>query len=306
MEAHRWSARDVGLLGLTISAWGGNYLFVRVGLLSTGPLWLAALRATTGLAALAVYFAFSAPAGALGRRARWTALLIGVPNTAAFLGLWFTAAGQVPAGQAAVLIYTYPLWVALLSIPILRARLTGGHWLAVGSGFLGILLVSQPWAGAAGATPVVAVAELLVAAVSWASATVLVQRLFRPVEMKAANGYQLLGGAAVLLVVAVATGWNRPPADLPSLWVSVVWLGVFGTAFAYAVWFELLGKVPAATLSAYAFLVPLVALAASAVVFGERLDPYQLAGVALVLAAIYGVSRAGAPRELPRAAVDGR
>jgi drug/metabolite transporter (DMT)-like permease len=288
------------LLGLTISAWGANYLFVRIGLESAAPIWLAALRAGTGLVALAVYFTLVPPGARLGRSERVTALLLGIPNTALFLGLWFTAAGSVPAGEAAVVIYTYPLWVAVLSIPVLRARLNPMHWGSIAAGFAGILLVSEPWAASGGKTPLLPVVELLAAAVSWATATVVVQRRFRPEEMAAVNGYQLLGGAAVLVVVALALDPRHLPVSTPSLWISVVWLGVFGTAFAYAVWFQLLGKVPAATLSAYAFLVPLVALGASAAFLGERLDLAQGAGVALVVGSIYGVSRAGIRRTRTR------
>ena len=197
-----------------------------------------------------------------------------------------------PRAQASVLIYTFPLWVALLSVPVLRQRLGPIHWTAIALGFTGVLLVSQPWAAGPTRPPFLAVIELLGSAISWAIATVFVQRRFPPEAMSAVNGYQLLAGAIVLLAFAVAIDPRNLPAQSPSLWVAVAWLGVFGTAFAYAVWFDLLGRVPAATLSAYSFLVPLVALGASAIFLGERLDLGQAAGVALVLASIYGISTA--------------
>lgn len=291
MPARPWTPRDILLLAFTLVAWGTNYLFVRVGLSAAGPLWLAALRAGAGLLALAVYFLLVAPRVPLTPSRRWWALLVGIPNTAGLLGLWFLAASAVPPGQTAVVIYTYPLWVALLSIPLLGARLRVTHWLAIVGGFVGVLLVSEPWAGGSGRIPTVALLELLGAAVSWSVATVLVQRTFRAEEMAAVNGYQLLGGAVVLFAAALLFEPHHLPVDQPALWSSVLWMGVYGTAFAYAVWFYLLGKVPAATLSAYAFLVPIVALGASAVFLGERLDLLQAVGVALVLLAIYGISR---------------
>jgi len=98
----------------------------------------------------------------------------------------------------------------------------------------------------------------------------------------------------VLLLLAVVFEGSALPRFTPSLTVAVLWMGVYGTAFAYAVWFFLLGKVPAPTLSAYAFLVPIVALGASAVFLGERLDAEQAIGVVLVLLSIYGISRASA------------
>lgn len=282
------------LLGLTIVAWGMNYLFVRVGLGAATPLWLAALRAGTGAVALGLYLLAVPPPVRLRGNDRRFALLIGVPNTAIFLGLWFVAAATVPPGQAAVLIYTYPLWVALFSVPLLEHRLGSLHWVSIAVGFGGIFLVSQPWVGASSRPPLISFLELLASAVSWAISTVLVQRRFRPEQMPAVNGYQILAGGATLLGLALLFDPRHLPVPGLTLWVSVFWLGVVGTAFAYAVWFDLLGKVPAATLSGYAFLVPLVALGASAAFLGERLDLIQGAGVAAVVGSIYGVSRAEA------------
>jgi probable blue pigment (indigoidine) exporter len=285
------AAREAGFFGLTAIAWGGNYLFVRLGLLDATPLWLAALRAGTGVAGVAVYLALARPSEALRGKDRRDALLLGIPNTALFLGLWFVAAGSVPAGTAAVLIYTFPLQVALLSIPLLGRRLSSLHLGAVALGFVGVALLSEPWVEGAAGTPPAALLELLGSAFFWAISTVLFQRRFRSEQMPSVNGYQLLSGAAVLGIGSLLLQPTSLPRSTPDLWVSVAWLGLFGTAFAYAVWFFLLGRVPAPTLAAYSFLVPLVALAISALFVGERLDALQAIGVAFVLGSIYLVAR---------------
>jgi drug/metabolite transporter (DMT)-like permease len=280
-------AASAGLFGLMVLAWGGNYLFVRVGEESAAPLWLAGLRASVGAAGVGAYLALRArPRDFSGRDAR-DALLLGIPNTAVFLGLWFVAAPAVAPGEAAVLIYTFPLWVALLAPAVLGRPLTQRHGIAVALGFAGVVLVSEPWAGGATRGLLVPFAELLAAAISWAAATVVFQRRFRPEHLPLANGYQLAAGAIVLVAIAGTFGEASAPLAATGLWISVAWLGLFGTAFAYVVWFHLLRTVHAASLSAYSFLVPLVALALSAVFTGERVDPAQAVGVALVLVGIY-------------------
>jgi drug/metabolite transporter (DMT)-like permease len=291
VDPHRWTVASLLLFGLTVVAWGTNYLFVRVGLGETSPLWLAALRSSVGLAAFGAYYLALPPTGALDRLGKLHATLLGIPNTAAFFGLWFVAETTVPPGQAAVVIYTYPLWVAFLSVPLLRRPLAGEHWVFVALGFTGVLLVSEPWTGGASRASVVPLVELVGAAIAWALSTVLAQRRFRPEAMLAVNGYQLLGGAVVLVGAALVLDPGRWPSASVPLVVSVLWLGLLGTSFAYAVWFWLLGRVPAATLSAYAFLVPIVALGASALLFGERLGIGQAVGVLLVIASVYGIAR---------------
>jgi drug/metabolite transporter (DMT)-like permease len=291
MASREWGAGSSTLFALMVLAWAGNYLFVRIGEAYVAPLWLAALRAGVGAAGVGAYLAVRPRTGTFSWADRRDALLLGVPNTAVFLGLWFIAAPAVPPGQTAVIVYTYPLWVAVFSPSVLGGRLGRWQWGAVALGFAGVVLVSQPWASGSARPPIVPLAELLLAAVCWAATTVTFQRRFAPTALAQANGYQLLGGATALIAASFLLRSAVVPSAAPALWISVVWLGLFGTAFAYGVWFFLLGSVHASVLSTYSFLVPLVALVLSVAFEGERLEAIQVAGVALVLMGIYVVGR---------------
>jgi probable blue pigment (indigoidine) exporter len=292
VDAKPWSWGTWLLFALIVLAWGFNYLFVNLGLTGASPLWLASLRAGVGLAGMLVLVTLARGWGTLDARARRDALLLGIPNTALFFGLWFYAAQSVSPGIASVVIYTFPLWVALLSAPILGRSLSAGAWVAVALGFVGVALIAQFWDLVGRAVSALPIVELLLAALAWAIGTVLFQRRFRTPEILSASTYQLAGGFAALLGVTLVTA----PAPLPvpswEVVAAALWLGLAGTAIAYAIWFTLLDRTPAAQISAYLFLVPVVALAASAVLLGERLALVQLVGVGLVVVAIYGIARA--------------
>ena len=269
------------------------------------PLWLAALRAGTGAAGVGLFLYAGPSRPRLDRRRTCEAILLGVPNTALFFGLWFWAAERVPPGQAAVVIYTFPLWVALLSIPILLQSLSRSQVAAIGAGFIGIVLVAQPWRSGASAIVGLDGILLVIAAISWATATVVFKRRYSPAEMQLANGYQLVGGTAALVGAALWTeGWGPSSVGSP-LVATVLWLGLVGTAGAYIIFFHLLGKLPAPTLGVYTFLVPVVALAASVALIGESVDSIELVGVGLVLVSIYGVSRSGPERRTAGVPVGG-
>ena len=286
-----WSLRTRLLFLVLAGCWGLNYPFVVLGLGSAAPLWLALLRAAVGLAVSAGVVGLVGGWGVLDRAGRRDAALLGLLNASAFFGLWFWAARLVTPGLAAIVIYTFPLWVAVLAIPVLGTRLGRWQWGAVGIGFAGVVLISGIGLAGSAPFPLSAAAVLGLAAIAWAIGTVLTRRRFDRTEMLEANVYQLVGGT-LGLVVAVALLEPLPlPRLSPDLAFSVIWLGVMGTAVAYSIWYTLLGRISPAPLSAYLFLVPVVALSASAVFFGERLSAIQLAGVALVLVSIYGVSR---------------
>jgi probable blue pigment (indigoidine) exporter len=280
-----------------------NYLFVDVGLHYASPLWLALLRAGIGTIATWALLTPLRAWGHLDARGRRDAMLLGLPNTTAFFVLWFLAARSVLPGITAVVIYTFPLWVALLSAPVLGHRLSPRHWGSVTAGFLGVALISGFWAQWGTTVPPLAVLELLGASACWALGTVLFQRRFAREEMLEVNAYQLLGGTLGVLVLTLLFSPAPPPVATPVLLASVLWLGVMGTAVAYSIWFYLLGRTRAATLSAYVFLVPVVALTASAILLGERLSPLQLAGVALVLGSVYGIGGAPGAEASPSEAV---
>lgn len=56
----------------------------------------------------------------------------------------FYAYTHLPAGGASTLIHMTPVWVAVLSWPLLGERPTLRLWIAVGVSFAGVVLVSQP------------------------------------------------------------------------------------------------------------------------------------------------------------------
>ncbi|MGA8276218.1 MAG: DMT family transporter [Thermoplasmata archaeon] len=290
MEA-RWSVRTWLLFALMALAWGLNYPLVSVGLQSASPLWLATLRTGVGLAGTVVLVTLAHGWGTLDAKGRRDAFLLGVPNTAGLFGFWFVAARSVPPGIASVMIYTFPFWVALLSAPVLGRPLSRAAWAAIATGFLGVALISQAWALFGPGLSVVPILELLAAALSWAVGTVLFQRRFRASQALSGCAYQLAGGLVALVLATLVVGAEPLPRPTPDLIGVTLWLGLVGTTVAYAIWFTLLGRTPAARISAYLFLVPIVALAASVTILGERLVWVQAIGVGLVLLAIYWVGR---------------
>lgn len=287
-----WSWRTRSLFLLLVTVWGLNFIFIKIGLAYADPLWLALLSALVGAAGTAVLLTGIGSWRTLNPRGRRDALLLGVPNIGAFYAFLFSATQLVLPGLAAIVLYTFPLWVALLSPWVLGHRLTLRHWGAVTMGFVGIFLISEAGSTVGAGVPLVPVLELTGAAVSWAVGTVLFQRRFASAELPEANAFQLVGGAVTLGAVVVLLTPAGFPGFAPGLWLAVGWIGILGTTFAYAVWFHLLGRTRASSLSAYVFLVPVVALLGSAVIFGERLSPIQLGGVALVLLSIYLIARA--------------
>ena len=59
----------------------------------------------------------------------------------------FAALGYLPLTTTAAIFFSSPLWVCLLSIPLLGEEVGPRRWAAMAVGFLGVLVVTRPWSG---------------------------------------------------------------------------------------------------------------------------------------------------------------
>jgi drug/metabolite transporter (DMT)-like permease len=85
-------------------------------------------------------------------------------------------------------------------------------------------------------------------------------------------GWQLVQGAS----------W---PAGLPA-WSAIVFVAVFSSALAHALWVQGVAKIGANRAGAFIHLMPLFGAGLAMGFLGERLEPYHAGGAALVLTGV--------------------
>jgi drug/metabolite transporter (DMT)-like permease len=95
---------------------------------------------------LAFLFALGLARLAGARLVLWRPRALWLRSCAGSLSLLctFFALNRLPAGEVVTLTNTLPIWVALLSWPLLRERPSLAVWLGAGCGLLGIVLIQQP------------------------------------------------------------------------------------------------------------------------------------------------------------------
>jgi len=219
--------------------------------------------------------------------------LIGLFQTAGTTGLLFLAMRTISAGTAAILLFTNPLWVALIGHFILRERLSG---LRLGGLFCGIFGVSLAL-GASGTglshEPLEGQLIGVASAICWALATILLKRTRLSINVWALNFWQMFVGALLLLAVAYALAEHVPLVALASikLWECFFWLAVPCSAGAYSLWFLALHRGGATQTSGYLFIVPLFTVIMSALFLGTGLSLAQACGGVLVGVALWLVNR---------------
>lgn len=124
---------------------------------------------------------------------------------------------------ASTLAFASPLFITLLSVPILRIEVGALRWLAVVVGFLGIVLIMRP------GSEVFSLYALLPvgAAFGYASASVLVRLVDTDVPSATINLYSTLGAMICSIILLFSTTGYIPVASTND-WFLLVLLGAVG------------------------------------------------------------------------------
>jgi probable blue pigment (indigoidine) exporter len=158
--------------------------------------------------------------------------------------------------------------------------------LALLAALVGTVMLSDLLEGSGSTT---GIGLALVAAGSFGVFLVLSRRWSAPFRLTGATvGLASMAvSAAVAVLVALATGDPvvREPVGLPAL-LAMIWVAVGPGAAAAVLVVIGMQRLPAQRASLLLLLNPPTAAALAYVVLGERLDPLQLAGAALILGAI--------------------
>jgi drug/metabolite transporter (DMT)-like permease len=264
------------------------------------PATFSALRAAIGAGILVLLMVTGRAArvrlGGLPVRQRLVLLAAIVANGAMNLCL-FLAFGLMAVGLVMAVFYVNPVLTAALSAALGRERLTGVRvaGLAIACAGLALVLGSQLAPGSTASAAGLALAAL--AAVGHAVYLVLIRGGFDDVPGVQATSLVLLGGLAisgsaalVLEAPVVGAGWVTSPIA----WAAVLAAATFGAL--PKAW--ILGGVRriGSTRAAVALLTePVVAVVVASIALGQRLTAAELAGGALILAAVVLVRRPAPP-----------
>jgi drug/metabolite transporter (DMT)-like permease len=188
------------------------------------------------------------------------------------------------AGRTSVLVFTMPFWTLLIAWPVLHERVRGARWFAVVLALVGLVLVVEPWhwEGDLGAK-----LWAVVSGFGWAAGTVATKYYQRRYKLDMLNflSWQMLVGVLPLTPLPWLLG--LAPARWDAEYVGLLaWTVVVSTALGFMLWIDILRHLSAGTASLNMFAIPVIALVASMIVFGERLTGSEWSGIACIAAGL--------------------
>jgi drug/metabolite transporter (DMT)-like permease len=271
--------------------WGGSFFFVEVALQGLPVLSIVWFRVALAALFLALALYFTRTPIPRGREVWFALLVMGFLNNAVPFTLFVMAQGQISGSLAAILNATTPLFTVIVAHLATGDEQAGpGKVFGLLFGFTGVVVMM---AGAETGGALAAKVACLVAAVSYAFASVWGRRFRRMGVAPLATAFGQVAASSALL----APIWlfvDRPwTLDMPTVPVVLAVLGIaaFSTALAYLVYFQILASAGATNLSLVTFLFPVSATALGVLLLGEVLSLNEVMGfglIALGLAAIDG------------------
>ncbi|MCI6227720.1 MAG: EamA family transporter [Candidatus Faecousia sp.] len=269
--------------------WGAMGVFVRkLGAYGFSPLQIACLRILFGaLLFLLITGVFQRDLLKIRLRDMGLFLGMGLLSLLLFTVCYFTTIDLASLSVAAILLYTSPIWVMLMSAICFREKITRRKLLCAAMAFGGCVLVSGIGSSAS-LSPMVIVTGLL-SAVGYGLYSIFGTFALRKYQPLTVTTYAFLFGAvgALLLcnpiqIVRVISQTRNPGALVLLIAVTALVTAVLP----YLLYTVGLNHMRASAAAIMASIEPVVATAAGALAFGETLTLPAFAGIALVLGAI--------------------
>jgi O-acetylserine/cysteine efflux transporter len=268
----------VALALLVVIIWGLNFVVVKVGVVVIPPLLFCALRFS--FAAIPLVFFVERPAIPLP-----TLVAYGVIQFACqFAFLYSGLKVGLGAGLASLVIQLQVFITILLAVLLLHER---PRPLQIMGALLSLAGIAVVGATSDSRSSFGGFLLVVLGACSWASANLITKRM-GPVRPLALVAWGSLIAAPVLFGLSAAI--EGPQAIAVAFdqmnwrdWLSVEYQAYPNTIFAFAVWSMLVRRYPSAVVTPYGLLIPVVGMAAGALVLDEALTSVRLLAALLIL-----------------------
>jgi drug/metabolite transporter (DMT)-like permease len=298
-------------IGLVVVVWAVNFIAAKIGLRYLPPLTMASFRvAIAGLTMVPAYFICSRlPAFADARRARlkgftgrdlWTFCYLGffgvVVNQMCFtMGLRYTS-----VSHAAVIVGMAPIYTLVLAVLLRLERATWHKVVGMGIAFAGVAVLASENGISPRSPSLLGDAITLTGSIGFAMYAVLGKRVAGRYDALTMAAFNHFAGAIIVLPVVLlqarALGalsrWRAIPWQG---WTALLYMGLCSSALAYIFYFWLLRYLEASQLSAFTYLLPVLAVILGIVWLGERGSAMQIAGGLLALGGVYWVESGREP-----------
>jgi drug/metabolite transporter (DMT)-like permease len=277
-------------IAVTILFWSSAFAAIRAGLTGYNPGQMALFRFLVASVVLAVYAVITRMP-----LPDWRDLpvlsVMGILGFSIYHSVLNYGEKTVSAGAASFIINLSPLFIALLATVFLRERLNKLGWSGFTISFAGTTLLAL--GEGKGMHFNAGSVLILICALCISILFVMEKPYLKKYDPFALTTYTIWLGTLFLLVFAPGLLASIRTAPLDAT-LSVIYMGIFPGAVAYASWSYVLSRIPAAHASSFQYLTTPLAVLIALVWLHEVPSPLSLLGGAITLVGVVLVSQGNA------------
>ncbi len=273
--------------------WGTTYIASRIGAQHMPGLFMAGIRQfSSGLILVGFFVAkgYSLPNKEIMRKISIQGIfLLCFAN-----GFLTWSLEYISSGLAAIIAALVPLFVTVFSIWLSKCtKISRLMILGMIIGLGGVITIFYDYLGQIhNRSFVFGVVLALLSTLSWSFGTVYSSKQKLSIAILFGVGLQMLFAGIVILVVCGLTGKYVNLADTGhASWFALLYLIFFGSLLAYPAYAFAITKLPAAQVSIYAYINPIVAVGLGWLLLQEKMNANMLLGTVITLGGVWLVNR---------------
>ncbi|WP_339145659.1 MULTISPECIES: DMT family transporter [unclassified Sutcliffiella] len=274
---------------LTLSLiWGMSFLFIKLLVVDLGVWGVVFWRCAFGAGTLLVILLVQRKLNTLRKLPLIPILFIALLNNALPWALIAVSETTISSSMASVVNATTPIWTILIGFTIFASQMKKMQWIGVGVGFFGIMVLLELNLFQLFHDNLLGVGTMLGATICYGFGAHLSKRYLQNIPI-AVISFSTLAMAGVIsgLMMAIIQPSGFMAVGSMDILLSLIGLGVFGSGFAYLLYYYMVKEGSAEFASLVTYLVPITAMIWGSLLLGERITLHMLFGLILIFSGVY-------------------
>lgn len=278
------------LLLSIILSWSYGWVITKIGLESIPPFKFAALRFSIGsLCMLLVLLIFRAP---LFPKGLWfKTIILGLLQTTSVFLLVLYGMMFINVGQASIIIYSMPIWSAIIGYLVLKEKISSRQVIGLGISLIGLisilgldLILSSNW------NVILGEFLLMLGAISWGASNIYMKKNFTSSNKLTISAWQMIFGTIGISIASLIMEFHKPINWSTEALLIVLFTGIIASAYCFTGWYFILSKVNTTVASASLLFIPLLSILFEWMILGKPLTVSTLVSVIFITIGVYLVS----------------
>lgn len=280
--------------------WGTSFLFIKLLVEPLGAWGVVFGRCLFGTVILLLIVAYRKDWKGFKGLPIGMIILVSLLNNAIPWYLIALSETKITSSYASLINATTPIWTLIIGFIIFQNKLRLFQWLGIALGFFGIIILSGVDVTNIMDQSFVGLITMVGATLCYGFSTHLTKKYLVNVSVTMISVSTLTVSAIFSFIMVLFTDRSIFTMMLePSIFGALVGLGVFGSGFAYLLYYYCIQKGSPEFASLVTYLVPISAMIWGAIILKEEIHLSMITGFILILGGVYVSSKKQKEKNVP-------